>query len=99
MKTNFINSPIDIFIFQFDCFQLLQRILLEFNQDKPSSKCSSDYDDNISIEIIPENVTVQMHKDKKARTSKKVERKEGFERARAWHLDRQREKNKSRVKK
>lgn len=48
--------------------------------------------DNISLEIIPDQTATVQKRNDKEKKGIKNERKEAFERARAWHLDRKRDK-------
>jgi len=74
---------------------LNQQIITELQKEDRSS--SEEYD-NLSIDYVQvENVIERKQKPQKTEkriSSKKAERKEGLEKARAWHLDRIRAKRK-----
>ncbi len=74
---------------------LNQQIITELQKEDRSS---SEEDDNLSIDYVQvENVIERNQKPQKTEkriSNKKAERKEGLEKARAWHLDQIRAKRK-----
>jgi hypothetical protein len=74
---------------------LNQKIITELQKE---DKSSLEEDDNLSIDYVQvENVIERKQKPQKTKkriSNKKAERKEGLEKARAWHLDRIRAKRK-----
>jgi hypothetical protein len=72
---------------------LFRRILRELRDENANYRSDSDYSKDISIEITP-NQKVEANNNCCKQKSKKSERQEALEKARAWHLDRLREQRK-----
>jgi hypothetical protein len=77
--------------------ELYLRIILEFSQEEFNRSSSEDSsDEELSMEIIPSVMPKPMEEDTKFRRKKKDKkinaRQEAFERARAWALERKKDK-------
>ena len=77
--------------------ELYLRIIVELSQEELNRSSNEDSsDDEISMEIIPSVMPRPMEEDKKIKRKKKEKksnaRQEAFEQARAWALERKREK-------